>query len=108
VVNVAGRKHRARDCLNLCQNALKLVYVHLSVQKFSGVTTSKFRFEGEGEGKRGWDWKEYERKGIGRKDEGEGKEGRGGTGKGGRIVKAGAPKLKFWRRHCSELIRYFY
>jgi hypothetical protein len=38
----------------------------------------------------------------GKKDEGEGKEGR--EREGTRMVKAGVPKQKFWRRHCFGLI----
>jgi hypothetical protein len=77
--------------------------VNLSVQKtFQGLYPGP-PFKTEGRRAKGWvglermDGREWE----GKKYEGEGKKGRGGRRKGGRLVKAGAPKLKFWRRHCT-------
>jgi hypothetical protein len=74
---------------NTCvKNALKLAYVHLSVQKiFPGLyprtPVSKGR-GGEGRGKQEGGIRKNGTKRMGRKDEGEREEG--GRGKGGMIV----------------------
>jgi hypothetical protein len=74
VLSAAVRKHKARDCLNLCPKCSD-TYVHLSVQKMFWGYTPDLHFKGDmRQGKKvgleGWKWK-------GNKDEGEGKEGKG-------------------------------
>jgi hypothetical protein len=94
VFSAADRNHRARDSSICGQNALTLAYVHLSVQKFSGVIPRtpvlkgrEGRQKGSRVGLKGLEGRERK----GKKDMKGGEGGRGWRGKGRRIVKAGAP-----------------
>jgi hypothetical protein len=90
VFSAAGRKHRARDCLNLCPKCTETrLRASVSSKNFPGLYPRTPVLKGRGgkakgrvglEGMEGREWE-------GMKDEGEGRGGKGGR----RIVKAGAP-----------------
>jgi hypothetical protein len=70
VFSAAGKKHGARDCLNLCPKCTETrLRSSVSSKNFPGVISSDPRSKGEGrEGKREGGIKRNERKGMGRKE----------------------------------------
>jgi hypothetical protein len=91
------------------QNALKLAYVHLSVQKnFPGVLSPDPRFKGQRmDGKREGRIRMNGRKGMGMKDEGErgrgGRRGKGGLHSGGWCLKTKILATPMLCRRCAAI-----